>query len=266
MSMNNKKIYEEQRNIENIKKNIETPEKIRKEINYKFSLIIFIPLALVFLIAIGVIIFFVFRETQQLEILETKMRPPDPEVYSAASPFPFQELTIPYLRAKDYESSLSDLEQISSNSEYTSYLTSYVSDGFRINGLLTKPSGEAPEGGFPAIIFVHGYIPLANYVTTSNYSSYVDYLAQNGFAVFKIDLRGHGNSEGESGGAYYSGDYVVDTLSAVDAIKDLDFVNPERIGLWGHSMAGNVTFRSFVAEEKILALVFWAGAVYSYED
>ena len=152
--MNNKKIYEEQRNIENIKKNIETPEKIRKEINYKFSLIIFIPLALVFLIAIGVIIFFVFRETQQLEILETKMRPPDPEVYSAASPFPFQELTIPYLRAKDYESSLSDLEQISSNSEYTSYLTSYVSDGFRINGLLTKPSGEAPEGGFPAIIFV----------------------------------------------------------------------------------------------------------------
>jgi dipeptidyl aminopeptidase/acylaminoacyl peptidase len=84
--------------------------------------------------------------------------------------------------------------------------------------------------------------------------------------VFKIDLRGHGDSEGEAGGAYYSGDYVIDTLNAYAALENTEFVDSEAIGLWGHSMAGNVTFRAFVASRNIPALVVWAGAVYTYSD
>lgn len=181
-------------------------------------------------------------------------------------PFPFQELTIPYLRGRSYQSSLGELDEIGQNSNYTSYLTNYDSDGLSVNGLLTLPDGEQPEGGFPAIVFVHGYIPPSTYQTTQNYSSYVDYLARNGFVVFKIDLRGHGDSEGEPGGAYYSSDYIADTLNAYSALQSFDFVDPERIGLWGHSMAGNVVFRSFVASKDIPAVVIWAGAVYTYTD
>jgi dipeptidyl aminopeptidase/acylaminoacyl peptidase len=96
--------------------------------------------------------------------------------------------------------------------------------------------------------------------------SYVNSLAENGFVVFKIDLRGHDQSEGEAGGGYYSGDYVIDTLNAQAALASSDFVNPDAIGLWGHSMAGNVTFRSFIASGKIPAIVVWAGAGYSYMD
>jgi uncharacterized protein len=182
------------------------------------------------------------------------------------TPFPFQELTIPYLRNREYASELAELSEVSENSLYTSYLTSYDSDGFRVDGLLTIPQGNAPEGGWPAIVFVHGYIPPTVYRTTVNYESYVDYLARNGFVVFKIDLRGHANSEGIPMGAYYAGDYIIDTLSAYSALQKADFVNPEKIGLWGHSMGGNVTFRSFVAKQDIPALVIWAGAVYSYTD
>jgi len=180
---------------------------------------------------------------------------------------PFKEMTIPYLRSRNYESDLSELTPYSSNANYTSYLTSYSSDGFKINGLLTRPIGQMPAGGFPAIVFVHGYIPPANYQTTGeSYSDYVDYLARNGFVVFKIDLRGHGNSEGEANGAYYSGDYIIDVLNARNALQKLDFVAPSKIGLWGHSMGGNVVFRSFVASSDIPAVVIWAGAVYTYED
>lgn len=182
------------------------------------------------------------------------------------TPFPFQEMTIPYLRSRSYESSLGTLEQVMSNSEYTSFLTSYDSDGFKINGLLTKPSGEVPVGGWPAIVFVHGYIPPKNYQTLENYSSYVDYLARNGFVVFKIDLRGHGNSEGESGGGYYSSDYIIDALNARAALQKSNFVNPDTIGLWGHSMAGNVVARALAAQSEIPAIVIWAGAVYTYSD
>ncbi len=180
------------------------------------------------------------------------------------TPFPFQELTIPYLRDRTYQSSLGELKEVSKNSNYTSYLTSYDSDGLKIYGLLTIPVGTQPEAKYPAIIFVHGYIPPEEYRTTVNYNSYVDYLTKNGFVVFKIDLRGHDKSEGESGGGYYSGDYIIDTLNAHAALQNSDFVDPNRIGLWGHSMAGNVVFRSFVAKQNIPAVVIWAGAGYTY--
>lgn len=181
------------------------------------------------------------------------------------TPFPFIELTIPHLRGRSYESSLSELQQVSANSSYISYLTSYSSDGFRVNGLLTKPTGEMPNGGWPAIIFIHGYIPPANYNTLTSYSSYVDFLARNGFVVFKIDLRGHGDSEGEAGGGYFGSDYIIDVLNARSALSNSDFVNPQNIGVWGHSMAGNIALRSMVSSD-IPAIVVWAGAVYTYDD
>ncbi|MBI2617279.1 alpha/beta fold hydrolase [Candidatus Gottesmanbacteria bacterium] len=185
---------------------------------------------------------------------------------SIPTPFPFRDITIPYLRERSYQSSLGDLEKISESGNYTSYVTNYDSDGLKISGLLTKPLGEMPSQGWPAIIFVHGYIPPKTYQTTSQYSDYVDYLARNGFVIFKIDLRGHGNSEGEPSGAYYSSDYIVDVLNAYNALESSPFVNPKKIGLWGHSMAGNVVLRSMASKPTIPAVVIWAGAVYSYVD
>jgi dipeptidyl aminopeptidase/acylaminoacyl peptidase len=186
------------------------------------------------------------------------------------TPLPFEELTIPYLRKQEYKSSLGELNKVSENSLYTSYLTSYSSDGLKINGLLTipKPFDSAQGGGskFPAIIFIHGYIPPTLYTTLERYTDYVDYLARNGFVVFKIDLRGHGDSEGSPGGGYFGSDYVVDTLNAYAALQSSDFVNPQAIGLWGHSMAGNIIMRSFAVKPEIPAVVIWAGAVYSYVD
>jgi uncharacterized protein len=196
---------------------------------------------------------------------------PNPTTYNllpttnipSPTPFPFSEMTIPHIRNKQFESGLERLEKVSENTNYTSYTTSYISEGLKVNGLLTVPK----TGGYkyPAIVFIHGYIPPASYRTTQNYATYVDYLARNGFAVFKIDLRGHDRSEGEPGGAYFSADYIEDTLNAYSALQKTDFVDPERIGLWGHSMGGNVVFRSFVAK-NIPAAAIWAGAVYTYED
>lgn len=183
------------------------------------------------------------------------------------APRPFSELTIPSLRGREYKSNLGELNEVSESPDYTSYVTSYDSEGIRVNGLLTRPSGETPEGGWPAIVFIHGYIPPAQYATLGpQYADYVDYLARSGFVVFKIDLRGHGDSEGEPSGAYYSSDYIYDTLNAYAALQNTDFVNPEKIGLWGHSMAGNIVMRSLAAKPDIPAGVIWAGAVYSYTD
>lgn len=182
------------------------------------------------------------------------------------SALPFAELTIPYLRTKEIKSELQELNRISENSDYKTHLMSYDSDGLQINGLLTVPTGTAPAGGWPAIVFIHGYIPPTQYRTQEKYTDYVNFLARNKFVVFKIDLRGHGQSEGEASGAYYSADYVIDTLNAYAALQSAAFVNPEQIGLWGHSMAGNIILRTMAAKPEIPAAVIWAGAVYSYTD
>lgn len=179
---------------------------------------------------------------------------------------PFAELTIPYLRSRSYSGVLGERKLHQKKGAYDSYLTSYSSDGLKINGLLTIPNGTAPENGWPAVVFVHGYIPPTLYKTTEKYIEYVDYLAKNGVVVFKLDLRGHGNSEGEPGGAYYSSDYVIDVLNAYEALKTQDEVNPNKIGLWGHSMAGNVLFRAATIMKNIPTVVIWGGAVYSYTD
>ncbi|MDQ3239682.1 MAG: lysophospholipase, partial [bacterium] len=126
---------------------------------------------------------------------------------------PFIELTIPHLKERKYESKIGELKQVSQYTNYTSYTTYYDSDNLNINALITLPNETTPPGGWPAIVFVHGYIPPTQYKTTEKYVDYVDNLAKNKFVVFKIDLRGHGDSEGEPGGAYYSSDYVIDSLN-----------------------------------------------------
>lgn len=188
------------------------------------------------------------------------------QITPSPTPFPFEEMTIPYLRNKTYSSSITTGAQYTKTSSYTSFRASYSSDGYTIYGLLTIPTGEAPEKGWPAIVFLHGYIPPTIYTTNGQYGAYVDYLARNGFVLFKPDYRGHDKSEGEARGAYNSSDYVVDALNAYDALSKFPGVNPNGIGLWGHSMSGNVSMRAFVVRPTIPAVVIWAGAVYTYAD
>jgi dienelactone hydrolase len=177
------------------------------------------------------------------------------------------DLTIGALRAQEIVGSDIIIEETLANgANYAQHIASYLSEGYKVYGLLTVPLGDVPEGGFPAIVFVHGYIPPEIYRTTERYVAYVDALARAGFVVFKIDLRGFGNSEGEPSGAYFSPDYTVDAIAALKSLQRTDYVNPEGIGLWGHSMAGNVVLRAMLAEPDVQAGVIWAGAVYSYDD
>jgi dipeptidyl aminopeptidase/acylaminoacyl peptidase len=178
-----------------------------------------------------------------------------------------QEITIPYLR--DLEISGSPVtfeEELTNTFFYQQHLVSYLSEGNKIYGLLTIPNMEPPEGGHKAIVFNHGYIPPDSYRTTERYTAYVDYLARNGFVVFKIDFRGHGESEGEPTGSYFSPGYTIDAIAALKSLQTLDFVDPQGIGIWGHSMAGNLVLRAMLIEPDIQAGVIFAGAVYSYDD
>ncbi|HUV42713.1 MAG TPA: alpha/beta fold hydrolase [Patescibacteria group bacterium] len=176
-------------------------------------------------------------------------------------------LSIEYMRKQEYPGSDIVIEQtLPPGSNYNRYIASYKSDGLKIYALLTIPQGEQPETGWPVIVFNHGYIQPEQYRTTEKYVAYIDAFSRNGYLVFKPDFRGHGNSEGKPEGAYYSSAYTVDVLNAVSSMKKYKDADPERIGMWGHSMGGMIVLRSMVVTEDIKAGEIWAGVVASYED
>ncbi|MEW6178830.1 MAG: alpha/beta fold hydrolase [Chloroflexota bacterium] len=176
-------------------------------------------------------------------------------------------LTIQSMRQREYPGSeITFEEKLASGGNFDRFVVSYLSDGLKIYALMTIPFGEPPPGGFPVIVFNHGYIPPREYRTTERYVAYVNGFASRGYIVFRPDYRGHGNSEGEARGAYGNPDYTIDVLNAVASLKRYPQANPQKIGMWGHSMGGHITLRAMVTTTDIKAGVIWAGVVGSYED
>ena len=184
-----------------------------------------------------------------------------------ATPTPRHPLDIEAMRQQTYgESPLTIEATLTWGPGYQRFIVSYLSEGNKIYALMTVPLGDRPPSGWPVVIFNHGYIPPDIYRSTERYEYYVEGFAQNGYIVFCSDYRGHGNSEGEAVGSYSSPAYTVDVLNGMAAVKTYPDVDPNRIGMWGHSMGGQITLRAMVVSQEIKAGVIWAGVVGSYPD
>ncbi len=183
---------------------------------------------------------------------------------TGAASFPLQ---IDAMRAHEYPGSDVVIESVlDPGVNYSRYYVSYLSEGLKIYALLTVPNGQKPPTGWPVIIFNHGYIPPTVYRTTQRYIAYVDQIARSGYIVFKSDYRGHDQSEGVAGGPYTQPNYTIDVLNAVASMKRYPDADPNRIGMWGHSMGGYITLRSMVISPDIKVGVIWGGVVAPYPD
>jgi dipeptidyl aminopeptidase/acylaminoacyl peptidase len=176
-------------------------------------------------------------------------------------------LSIERMRGLSYPGSdLTVVRDLEAGSNYRRQVVSYESEGHTIYGLFTVPNGEKPASGWPVVIFNHGYIPPAQYRTTERYVAYQDAFARAGYITLKSDYRGHGSSEGESTSGRSSPAYTIDVLNGMEAVLRHPEADPNRVGMWGHSMGGGITLRAMVVSNKIKAGVIWAGVVASYQD
>ncbi len=224
-------------------------------------IIIFLVVILLLLIA-----FFIFKNNRVSNSLITVKKILPTPTLTVSNP-----LQIQAMRERSYPGSDIKIEQtLPDGLNYHQYLTSYVSDGLKIYALLTVPFGQKPTNGWPVIVFNHGYITPSTYQTfptVGQYATYYPPFAKAGYIVFKPDYRGNGNSQGSPEGAYYSPAYTVDDLNAIVSIKKYPDADPNKIGVWGHSMGGNITLRDLVVDPKdIKVAVIWGGVVGSYED
>lgn len=92
------------------------------------------------------------------------------------------------------------------------------------------------------VVLVHG-----SWGSSAMWKQYIEYLTENGWNVYALDLRGHGKSGGEVAGALMD-DYVADVHQAV---SEHEIENPVVIG---HSMGGLVTLM-YAAKYKPKAIV-----------
>lgn len=176
-------------------------------------------------------------------------------------------ISVSFLRNRNYTGSKITIEETLANgTNYNRYIASYLSDGLKIYGLYTVPTGTPPSGGWPAIIFIHGYLDPVSYTPTARYVAYQDGFARNGFVTFKPDLRGHGKSDGKPANASFDNGYIVDSMNLIATFKQTEIINGKRIGIWGHSMGGGISLHDIVISNDLKAAVIWAGVVGNYGD
>ncbi len=215
-----------------------------------------------------IVILFLVLAAASAGIFYFRGQPGIPAIVATPNLSPDSALSIAAMRSVSYPGSDLTIEQtLAPDVNSRQYIASYLSEDLKIYGLLTVPEGTKPPGGWPVIIFNHGYIPPDQYRTTERYVAYVDAFARNGYIVFKSDYRGHGSSEGKPESAYYSPAYAIDILNALASVKRYNEADPARIGMWGHSLGGNITLRDIIVNTKnIKAAVIWGGVVGSYYD
>jgi len=163
--------------------------------------------------------------------------------------------TIDGLREHDYQSGkVRILETLAQTEAFTSYLIEYPSDGMTISGVMQVPTvGAAP---YPVIVMNHGFFARTIYRSGDGTDRAAEFLNKRGYLTLSSDFRSWGQSEyGPS--LFYSG-LAIDVVNLISAIPSIKQADPNRVGMWGHSMGGGVTMKVLAIDERVKAAVLYS--------
>ena len=107
-----------------------------------------------------------------------------------------------------------------------------MGDGVSLAATLYTPDGAAPQGGWPAVLMLHG---LGEERSVMNAVAEA-HLAPHGYAVLTIDARGHGASGGQT--SLVGTRELTDYTAALAWLRARPGVSDVRIGAFGVSMGG----------------------------
>jgi dipeptidyl aminopeptidase/acylaminoacyl peptidase len=143
-------------------------------------------------------------------------------------------------------------------------------DGTEVEGVLTKPVGYS-SGKVPLLLNPHGGPTGASLVT---WNGTVQVLAANGFAVLQPNFRGSIGKglafAAANKNTWGKGDYE-DCMTGVDAMIAAGIADPDRLGAFGWSYGGYMTFWILTQTDRFKAVSPGAGlsniySMYSQND
>jgi len=130
--------------------------------------------------------------------------------------------------------------------------------GIQLAGTLTIPEGTGP---FPVIVTISGSGSQdrnSNFFEHKPFWVIADYLARLGIAVLRYDDRGVGGSTNSETEATTT-DLAGDVIAAVTFLMDHPDIEPNRIGLIGHSEGGMIAPMVATEIDNIALIVLLAG-------
>ncbi len=108
-------------------------------------------------------------------------------------------------------------------------------DGLEIPGFLMRPRDASPERPVPAVVYPHGG-PTMHY--GDEWDGHAQYFVDRGFAWLAINFRGstgYGRDFERLNHGVWGVDDTKDCLAAADFLRTLDWVDGERLGIFGAS-------------------------------
>ncbi len=138
-------------------------------------------------------------------------------------------------------------------------------NGHLLSGTLTIPTGVT--GRVPAVVTITGsgqqdrdeFVPIAGGYRL--FRQVADTLGRRGIAVLRMDDRSIGGSGGDPEGT--SADFADDIRAGVAYLRTRSEIDPDRIGLVGHSEGGTIAPMVAATDPKLAALVLLAGTAYT---
>ena len=121
----------------------------------------------------------------------------------------------------------------------------YSSDGLKIGGLLVQP--KVP-GKYPCIIYNRGGNRDFGNLTLGTALIRMGKIASKGYVVIASNYRGNSQSEGEE---EFGGKDVNDVLNLIDVLPEIENADPEKIGMFGWSRGGMMTYLALKQSDKI---------------
>jgi hypothetical protein len=106
------------------------------------------------------------------------------------------------------------------------------SHGLKLAAILHKPEDFKIGQKYPTVIVLHGF---TGYKEEPNIETLANDLENNGFVAICFDASGFGESDGTLSADYRFSNYLQDTECIYEYLKNLPFVDKNRIGIAGHS-------------------------------
>lgn len=126
--------------------------------------------------------------------------------------------------------------------------------GQKMFGVLHLPLAALSK--VPAVFILHGF-GESKIGMNRIYVSQAQKLAAKGLAVFRLDFRGCGDSEGELVDTTIEGE-VSDAVQGIQFLQNHSRIDPARIGLLGVSLGGAISVLAAERIQSIKSLGLWA--------